>query len=48
MKNSCSFTKVKTIKRLMVLPKSGYVCVYVIWEKFSNKLRIVVTFLPSW
>lgn len=48
MKNSCSFTKVKTMKRLMALPKSGCVRVYVMWEKFSNKLRIVVKCLPSW
>lgn len=48
MKNSCSFTKVKAVKRLIVLPKSGCVRVYVMWEKNSNKLRIVVKRLPSW
>lgn len=48
MKNNCSFTKVKTMKRLMVLPMCGCVRVYVMWEKFSNKPRIVVKCLSSW
>lgn len=48
MKNNFSFTKVKTMKRLMVLPMCGCVCVYVMWEEFSNKLRIVVKCFSSW
>lgn len=48
MKNNFSFTKVKTMKRLMVLPMCGCVRVYVMWEEFSNKLRIVVKCFSSW
>lgn len=47
MEDNCSFSEVKTMRRLMVLPMCGCVRVYVTWEKICTKLRIVVKCLSS-